>query len=177
MSKKISELEESTNIYEGCCLPIVTMGETKKVTYKMLRDKLNEDTKESDPTVPSHVKNITEADVYRWNNNSGGGTITFNETLVTDGYVLANKIMTKDSLGNVFISGECHIATGNFPGGYVHIFTLGPDVRPKSSMITTCVVASGGVVLFRIDTDGAVSCNVLGVPTNVIYFSHSYNIN
>lgn len=42
-SKKISELPLSTDIYEGCCLPIVTNGETKRVTYAMIRDKVIEE--------------------------------------------------------------------------------------------------------------------------------------
>lgn len=40
---KISELPESTDIYEGCCMPIVTYGETKKVTYRLLKERLAED--------------------------------------------------------------------------------------------------------------------------------------
>lgn len=42
MSKvKISELEETTTVQEGCCFPIVTEGVTKKITYGTLANKLN----------------------------------------------------------------------------------------------------------------------------------------
>lgn len=39
-SKKISELPESTDVFEGCCFPIVTYGETKKIYFKMLKEKI-----------------------------------------------------------------------------------------------------------------------------------------
>lgn len=42
-SVKISELPESTDVYEGCCMPIVTNGETKKITYGLLKEKLETD--------------------------------------------------------------------------------------------------------------------------------------
>ena len=38
---KISELEETTTVQEGCCFPIVTEGVTKKITYGTLAEKLN----------------------------------------------------------------------------------------------------------------------------------------
>lgn len=38
---KISELEETTTVQEGCCFPIVTEGTTKKITYGTLANKLN----------------------------------------------------------------------------------------------------------------------------------------
>lgn len=40
---KISELYEVTSdeVQEGCCLPIVTSGETKKITYGILKEKLS----------------------------------------------------------------------------------------------------------------------------------------
>lgn len=40
---KISELPESTDVYDGCCMPIVTEGETKKLTYALLKERLGED--------------------------------------------------------------------------------------------------------------------------------------
>lgn len=40
-NKKISELEEISEINEGCCLPIVSDNETKKVTYGYLKEKLS----------------------------------------------------------------------------------------------------------------------------------------
>lgn len=40
---KISELPESTDLYDGCCLPVVTYGETKKLTYELLKERLNQD--------------------------------------------------------------------------------------------------------------------------------------
>lgn len=40
MSKRISELPESTDLYEGCCIPVVTNGETKKFTFGLLVEKL-----------------------------------------------------------------------------------------------------------------------------------------
>lgn len=42
-SKKISELPESTDLYDGSCMPIVTNGETKKLTYELLKLKLAEE--------------------------------------------------------------------------------------------------------------------------------------
>lgn len=41
--KKISELPESTELYDGCCMPVVTYGETKKLTYELLKQRLYED--------------------------------------------------------------------------------------------------------------------------------------
>ena len=38
---KISELEETTTVQEGCCFPIVAEGVTKKITYGTLAEKLN----------------------------------------------------------------------------------------------------------------------------------------
>lgn len=67
MSVKISELPESQELFEGCCFPVVTNGETYKVTYGQIKEKLQEELQESDPTVPQHVKNITYADIERWN--------------------------------------------------------------------------------------------------------------
>lgn len=43
MGKKISELPESTDVYDGCCMPIVTNGETKKIYYSLLKSKLKDD--------------------------------------------------------------------------------------------------------------------------------------
>lgn len=43
VSKKISELPESTDVYDGCCMPIVTNGETKKIYYSLLKEKLSQD--------------------------------------------------------------------------------------------------------------------------------------
>lgn len=40
---KISELPESTDIQAGCCLPIVSGGETKKVYFSTLENKLAQD--------------------------------------------------------------------------------------------------------------------------------------
>lgn len=40
---KISELEESTQLYEGCCFPIVTYGETKKVKFDTLRQQIKDE--------------------------------------------------------------------------------------------------------------------------------------
>ena len=37
IKEEISELEEATSLDDGCCLPLVTYGETKKVTYKTLK--------------------------------------------------------------------------------------------------------------------------------------------
>ncbi|MEE1282746.1 MAG: Ig-like domain-containing protein [Acutalibacteraceae bacterium] len=39
---------------------------------------------ESDPTVPSHVKAITQADINKWNNNSGGVSLLSVETITID---------------------------------------------------------------------------------------------
>lgn len=41
--KKISELPASTDIYDGCCMPIVTNGETKKIYYSLLKEKISQD--------------------------------------------------------------------------------------------------------------------------------------
>lgn len=43
MGVRISELPESTDLYEGCCLPVVTNDETKKLSYGLLKEKLNQD--------------------------------------------------------------------------------------------------------------------------------------
>lgn len=40
---KISELPESTDVYDGCCMPIVTNGETKKIYFSMLKEKIEAD--------------------------------------------------------------------------------------------------------------------------------------
>lgn len=37
---KISELEKTTELYDGCCIPIVQNGETKRVEYSTIKDKL-----------------------------------------------------------------------------------------------------------------------------------------
>ena len=42
-SKRISELDPVDELYEGCCMPVVQNGETKKVTYSTLRSQLEED--------------------------------------------------------------------------------------------------------------------------------------
>lgn len=39
-SVKISELEEVNELYDGCCMPIVQNGETKKVTYNTLKEQV-----------------------------------------------------------------------------------------------------------------------------------------
>lgn len=39
-SVKISELEEVNELYDGCCMPIVQNGETKKVTYNTMKEQL-----------------------------------------------------------------------------------------------------------------------------------------
>lgn len=43
MGVRISELPASTDLYEGCCLPVVTNDETKKLSYGLLKEKLNQD--------------------------------------------------------------------------------------------------------------------------------------
>lgn len=40
---KISELPYATNVTEGCCLPIVSEYETKRITYGALKERLNND--------------------------------------------------------------------------------------------------------------------------------------
>lgn len=40
---KISELDPVDDLYDGCCMPLVQMGETKKIEYATLKSKLNED--------------------------------------------------------------------------------------------------------------------------------------
>ena len=40
---KISELDPVSDLYDGCCMPLVQMGETKKIEYATLKQKLNED--------------------------------------------------------------------------------------------------------------------------------------
>lgn len=40
---KISDLPESTDIHDGCCIPIVTNGATKKLTYALLKERLATD--------------------------------------------------------------------------------------------------------------------------------------
>lgn len=42
-AKKISELPLSTNVYDGCCFPVVTNDETRKLTYALLKERLQED--------------------------------------------------------------------------------------------------------------------------------------
>lgn len=39
---KISELSETTELFDGCCMPIVQNDETKKVKYKTIRKKIIE---------------------------------------------------------------------------------------------------------------------------------------
>lgn len=60
---------------------------------------------ESDPTVPSHVKAITQEDINKWNNNSGGGTVvsgglstTSINLLIT---VLKNCLTTTNQTSNI----------------------------------------------------------------------------
>lgn len=43
MGIRISDLPESTNLYDGCCLPVVTNDETKKLTYALLKQRLDID--------------------------------------------------------------------------------------------------------------------------------------
>lgn len=40
---KISELDPVDTLYDGCCMPLVQYGETKKIEYSTLKQKLNED--------------------------------------------------------------------------------------------------------------------------------------
>lgn len=40
---KISELEPVDTLYDGCCMPLVQYGETKKIEYATLKSKLNDD--------------------------------------------------------------------------------------------------------------------------------------
>lgn len=42
MSVKISELDEADELYDGCCFPIVQLGETKKITFQQLKAQLLE---------------------------------------------------------------------------------------------------------------------------------------
>ena len=84
MSKKISELTETIEPTINDVLPIVSGGETKKVTLSNIISTIKKEGglsgEETDPTVPAHVKNITEQDIANWNaGGSGGGGIT-NET-------------------------------------------------------------------------------------------------
>lgn len=68
MSVKISELEELQHLYDGCCMPVVSYGETKKVTYAKLKEQMLQEFEENDPTVPTHVKDILIEDIDNWNN-------------------------------------------------------------------------------------------------------------
>lgn len=52
MSKKISELDQATTLYDGCCFPIVQNGETKRVTYETFKEKIIDDI---DPHLESKV--------------------------------------------------------------------------------------------------------------------------
>lgn len=72
MGVRISELPESQELFEGCCFPVVTYNETKKVTFGQLKEKLQQELhiEEQDPTVPAFVKQITRADIERWNQHS-----------------------------------------------------------------------------------------------------------
>lgn len=40
MGMKISELPEGEDVFDGCCMPIVTNGETKKIYYATLKEKI-----------------------------------------------------------------------------------------------------------------------------------------
>lgn len=40
---KISELDPVDTLYDGCCMPLVQFGETKKIEYSTLKNLLNED--------------------------------------------------------------------------------------------------------------------------------------
>ena len=40
---KISELDEATNVTDGCCFPIVSEYETKRITYGALKERLSND--------------------------------------------------------------------------------------------------------------------------------------
>lgn len=41
--RKISELSESNELYDDCCMPVVVDGQTKKIYYSTLKEKLNEE--------------------------------------------------------------------------------------------------------------------------------------
>lgn len=43
MGVKISQLDNIVNLQDGCCLPIVSDGETRKINYGTLKERLNED--------------------------------------------------------------------------------------------------------------------------------------
>lgn len=40
-NKKISDLQENTNIQDGCCFPIVSDGETKKIKFATIKEKID----------------------------------------------------------------------------------------------------------------------------------------
>lgn len=85
MSKKISELTEVLEPNENDVLPIVSGGETKKVKLAAVKEAVKpESVTETDPTVPSHVKNITEANISTWNNKAEKSDIPTVPTKVSE---------------------------------------------------------------------------------------------
>lgn len=90
MSKKISELPESVDIYDGCCIPIVTDGETKKLYYSLLKDKVKGDILTEGGTTGQVLAKASDDDYdTEWVDPTGGEVnVANNLTTTEEGFVL-----------------------------------------------------------------------------------------
>lgn len=59
---------------------------------------------EQDPTVPEHVKNISEADIKKWNSGTGGGSIDINQ-IINQVYPIGSIFIStvNKNPGNIFL--------------------------------------------------------------------------
>lgn len=62
-NKKISELDPVSELYEGCCFPVVSLGETKKVTFQKLKEIMNIYEKPSDGIPKSDLSDEVQRSV------------------------------------------------------------------------------------------------------------------
>lgn len=75
-TKKISELEENTDIQNGCCFPIVSDNKTKKITFATIKAKID-----SILGISSHISNksnphsVTPAQIGTYSNKTIDGLL------------------------------------------------------------------------------------------------------
>lgn len=184
MSKKISELTEVLEPNENDVLPIVSGGETKKVTLATVKEAVKpEEVPETDPTVPAHVKNITEANISTWNNKAEKTDIPTKASELTNdkGYLTSYTETDPTVPSHVKNIKTTDISNWNnkssFSGSYNDL-TNKPTIPSKTSQLTN----DSGYITGYTETDPTVPGHVKSISTtdisnwnNKSNFSGNYN--
>lgn len=83
MGVKISQLDNIINLQDGCCLPIVSDGETRKINYGTLKDKLQNDLDFSYVIDSLAVPSSTNAPSINAVNEALNGTVLYENSTGT----------------------------------------------------------------------------------------------